>query len=312
MKLLHMGEVDARPQLSELVINWHITEVCNYQCQYCYAKWSKADKELIHDWSRTKQLLDEVYALFDPSNLSNPLRQRISWKTLRLNIAGGEPLLYRDKVLRILSYSRSKGIDTSIITNGSRLNSEFIEQLAPLISMLGLSIDCLDKDLNFQIGRADKHGQQLDLDTVAQLLERARVINPRLRLKINTVVNAINYKEDMHNLIRLLSPQRWKVFQMLPVVTNELSISNKDFQFFVEKHKSLGGVMSVEGNEDMSESYIMVDPHGRFFQNRIGNQGYQYSRPIESVGAASAFDELRLSAETYASRYRMISIKEAI
>lgn len=29
-----------RPLLSELVINWHITEACNYRCRYCYAHWT--------------------------------------------------------------------------------------------------------------------------------------------------------------------------------------------------------------------------------------------------------------------------------
>ena len=23
----------------ELVVNWHITEACNYKCDYCFAKW---------------------------------------------------------------------------------------------------------------------------------------------------------------------------------------------------------------------------------------------------------------------------------
>lgn len=312
MILLHEGEVGVRPHLSELVINWHITEICNYRCGYCYAKWNETDKEVLHDWGKTQHLLDDIFSFFSPTNILNPLRRKISWKTIRLNIAGGEPLLYRDKVLRILSYCRSNGVDASIITNGSRLSTEFVDQLAPLISMLGLSIDSLNKELNFKIGRAEKNGQQLDLDTVAQLLERARLINPSLRLKINTVVNSINYKEDMHKLILALVPQRWKVFRMLPVVTNDLSISLESFQMFIDKHRSFGEVMSIEGNEDMSESYIMIDPHGRFFQNRIGLQGYQYSRTIESAGAAKAFDELRLSAETYASRYRMIPIKEAI
>nr|WP_315468617.1 viperin family antiviral radical SAM protein [uncultured Undibacterium sp.] len=312
MTLLHMGEADARPHLSELVINWHITEVCNYRCSYCYAKWNDNSKELLHDWERTQRLLDEVFSFFSPDNSSNPLRSKITWGKLRLNLAGGEPLLYRDKLLRILSYSKLKGVDTSIITNGSRLDVEYLDQLAPHVSMLGLSIDSSNKERNIEIGRTDKIGNQLGLDSIADLFDRARKVNPGIRLKINTVINAINYNEDMHELIRSLAPQRWKVFRMLPVITNDLSISNADFQKFVEKHQSLSQVMSVEGNEEMSESYIMIDPHGRFFQNRIGHQGYQYSRPIESDGAARAFDELRLSAETYASRYRMIPIKETI
>lgn len=25
--------------MDELVVNWHITEACNYNCRYCFAKW---------------------------------------------------------------------------------------------------------------------------------------------------------------------------------------------------------------------------------------------------------------------------------
>ena len=57
-------------------------------------------------------------------------------------------------------------------------------------------------------------------------------------------------------------------------------------------------------NDDMSESYIMVDPLGRFFQNTAGQKGYHYSNPIDVIGAERAFIEWRFSAGTYAARYR--------
>ncbi|BBT07412.1 hypothetical protein WP7S18E06_29110 [Aeromonas hydrophila] len=45
----------------------------------------------------------------------------------------------------------------------------------------------------------------------------------------------------------------------------------------------------------MHESYLMVDPYGRFFQNTPllpAGQGYAYSRPILEVGAGMAFSEM--------------------
>ena len=70
MKNLHMGEASARPRVRELVINWHITEACNFSCRYCYAKWDGAEKELIHDWGRTQKLLNEIASFFAPSVVS--------------------------------------------------------------------------------------------------------------------------------------------------------------------------------------------------------------------------------------------------
>ncbi len=85
-----------RLQLSELVINWHVTEACNYHCRYCYAHWEKRGREIIHNHSASTRMLQELWQHFSPTNLDNPLRRHMDWKGVRLNLAGGEPLLYPD------------------------------------------------------------------------------------------------------------------------------------------------------------------------------------------------------------------------
>lgn len=53
---------------------------------------------------------------------------------------------------------------------------------------------------------------------VARSLAHAREIRARgLRLKLNTVVTALNWREDMSEFVRQVQPERWKVFQVLPV-----------------------------------------------------------------------------------------------
>lgn len=304
MMHLQRGEGIVRPHVSELVINWHITEACNYKCRYCYAKWDGAGRELLHDWNRVQNMLDEIQAFFHPRNASNPLRQRMSWSGIRLNLAGGEPLLYQDALLRVLDYTRSKGIAASIITNGSRFTDDLIDRLAPLVSMLGLSLDSASPTQNIGIGRVDSRGSLLDVDSTSEMLVRAKLRNPDLRLKVNTVVNALNHQEDMSSIIHALAPHRWKVLRMLQVVTNELAVSSDAFLAFVGRHDAFREVMCVEGNDDMRESYIMIDPLGRFFQNSSAQQGYQYSSPIDVIGAERAFSEWRFSVGGYASRYR--------
>lgn len=91
---------------------------------------------------------------------------------------------------------------------------------------------------------------------------------------------------------------------MLPVVTDDLAVSRAQFDAFIERHARHRDVMCVEDNEEMSESYLMVDPLGRFFQNTRGQQGYAYSRPINVIGARKAFEDWRFSVDSFASRYR--------
>jgi radical S-adenosyl methionine domain-containing protein 2 len=311
MKLHKTEEAYARPQLEALVINWHVTEVCNYSCRYCYAKWTSSGKELIHNFDNTRAMLVDVFQYFSPLNKKNPLRQYMDWKTLRLNLAGGEPLLYQEEVVRIMQSAKEIGFDTSLITNGSRLSNSLATDLAPCLSMLGLSLDSVDASTNRGIGRIDRHAGLLDIEGLPEVLAAARKINPTLRLKVNTVVNALNCDEDMSGLIHRLNPERWKVLRMLPIVTNDLAVSNVEFDDFVNRHNALGNVMCVEDNDEMGESYLMIDPHGRFFQNAVGQSGYRYSRTIREVGSEEAFSEISLSPAKFCARYAGVSVQEA-
>lgn len=292
---------------NELVINWHITEACNYRCRYCYAKWDKASnrRELIHDQSHSTKLLEELAAFFRPGNSRNPLSQALGWKSLRLNLAGGEPLLYHREVLHIAHEARRLGFSVSIITNASRLEHDRMGELAGLLSVLGISIDSADTLRNQQIGREDRQGHRLEPTALTQVIALGRQLNPALRLKINTVVNALNHREDMAPLLCTLAPEKWKVLRMLPSVTDELAVSSMQFNAFVRRHRSADLPLYVEDNTDMRESYIMIDPDGRFFQNSSTHRGYRYSLPILDIGAAAAFGHIQLSPTRYLQRYTL-------
>ncbi|PKG60661.1 hypothetical protein CXF63_06590 [Psychrobacter sp. Choline-3u-12] len=51
----------------ELVVNWHITEACNYKCSYCFAKWNRQKNEVMNDEAATIRLLDEISKLLTPA-----------------------------------------------------------------------------------------------------------------------------------------------------------------------------------------------------------------------------------------------------
>lgn len=286
--------------VSPIVINWHLTEACNYRCRYCYAKWQQPDgKELIRDPQATTALLGALYAGFAESAAARPPR---------LNFAGGEPLLHASQVAVAMEKARAIGFDVSLITNGSRLTTDMAERIAPHLTMLGISIDAATSVANERIGRLDRRGTHLDLAGLIDRISLMRRINPAMTLKINTVVNEANWQGNLIPLISGLAPARWKVLRMLPVVTDELALSDAQFRTFVDRHRALDDIMCVEDNDDMLQSYIMVDPHGRFFQNRTVGVGYDYSPPIIDVGALEAFNRMNWSAEKFASRYPRISI----
>ena len=294
--------------VDQFVVNWHLTEACNYSCRYCYSRWEKScgQKEIFRDERYSSELLRELYRFFSPENLDNPLRSCLKWNDLRLSLAGGEPLISPQQTLHIASEADALGFKVSLITNASQLSRVELKPLFGSLSVLGVSLDSVEAGTCRQIGRVDKAGKILSLDDFVSVIEEARSTNPNISLKINTVINRHNYHEDLTKAIERLRPNKWKVLKVLPVVTNELAVTEHEFQLFVERHRHFGSVMSVENNSAMTESYLMVDPLGRFFQNKPDiktGDSYSYSLPILQCGADAAFRQISFDIEKFAARY---------
>lgn len=298
----------SKPYVEDLVLNWHVTEACNYHCRYGYSTWQRQAGQLdvVRDEAASFALLQALWDFFRPDNMTNPLHQTLRWSKVRLSIAGGEALLYPRQVLAIARHARQLGMRVSLITNGSLLpQGDELTALAQQLDILGMSLDSFSTEHNLAIGRADSQQRSLTLPTVAERLTQVRAANPDIQLKINTVVNAVNVAENLLPALALLQPDRWKVLRMLPVLTPELAVSDAEFANFVKHHVAAGSCLSVEDNSDMLGSYVMIDPQGRFFQNgKIEPGSYFYSPVITPQNVQKAFASIPFSAERFASRYR--------
>jgi radical S-adenosyl methionine domain-containing protein 2 len=250
-------------------------------------------------------LLAELYCFFAPGNAGNPLRGMMRWKNVRLNLAGGEPLLHYRRLPDVIRRARALGFEVSLITNASRLTGEVVAALAPKLTWLGISIDSASARTNRAIGRTDRQGNLLGVEALAEALDAARAAHPQLKLKLNTVVNKLNEAEDLSPVITRLAPDKWKVLRMLPMVTDALTVSDEEFNGFVARQQQFAPILCAEDNHEMRDSYLMVDPDGRFFQNgeREMGQGYIYSPPILEVGAAKAFGAISFDPSRFCARY---------
>ncbi|MEB2352833.1 MAG: viperin family antiviral radical SAM protein [Burkholderiaceae bacterium] len=288
---------------SPIVINWHVTEACNYRCAYCYAHWDRPQgDETIRNPQATEALVRSIHEAFSTG---------ITPERLRLNFAGGEPLLFDKQVLAAMKFAAGLGFDSSLITNGSRLSRQVVSEFAPLLKVLGVSLDA-DGDLaNTAIGRADSRGRPSPVRLLPEMIAFARAVNPQLTIKINTVVNAINWHLDLSAMIERLNPDQWKVLRMLPSTTRHLEVTKEQFESFLKRHARFRSLMRIEDNDAMVESYVMVDPHGRFFQNGQRGFGYAYSPAILDVGARDAFRAVTWVADKFAARYESPAVDVA-
>jgi radical S-adenosyl methionine domain-containing protein 2 len=286
-----MNPTDSFPTRSPIpTVNFHCWKPCNMRCRHCFARFDDAG----HDNLPRAEMLEVV--------------QELARGFERINFVGGEPTLC-PWLIEALDLARAIGMRTSLVTNGWAMAKKpaLRDAILARVDGVGLSIDSRDPQANQSIGRVVGH-HALSIEEVDFL---AALVRERgLHLKINTVVQRANWNEDFGELLRHLRPDRWKVFQVLPVRGQNdedyasVAISDSQFADFLARHASLmhEGILAVpEDHEAMTGSYAMVDPGGYAYDNVDGT--HHYSRlPVHRCGWHEAFADVRLMAERFLAR----------
>jgi radical S-adenosyl methionine domain-containing protein 2 len=266
-----------------VAVNFHIWPKCNLACTFCYATFPQA--------RRTLPLADAL-SVIDKLTVAG---------ASKITFVGGEPTLY-PHLAEVVRHASENGLTTCIVSNGARLRS-VLERSASCIDWVGLSVDSADEAVQQALGRGKG-------DHVANSIEFGDLIRGLgIRLKLNTVVTALNWKDDMAWLVRRLQPDRWKAFQVLRVEDENagrvepLLISDAQFRAFADRHAHLAGEgfpLVAETNDDIRGSYVMIDPLGRFFSNEEGR--YRISQPILDVGVKTALEQSGWRSDKFLAR----------
>lgn len=260
-------ELGERTPSRPVSVNWHLWPWCNYGCTFCYAT-----------FPGIRSILPKEEAL-------KVLRLLKEAGCEKVTFAGGEPTLctYLPDLLRA---AKECGLVTMIVTNGTRITEEYLRRIAPWTDWIAISVDSAREDVEAALGRGVG-------DHVRVVREAARLVRAfGVRLKVNTVVTALTWEEDMHPLIRELGPERWKVFQALPIRGENDAfdgwVTDAQFRAFMGRHADLDPI--GEDNDAMTDSYVMLDPLGRFYQNAEGL--YTHSEPVLEVGVLTALGQV--------------------
>jgi radical S-adenosyl methionine domain-containing protein 2 len=274
-------------------INIHLTRRCNFGCHFCYAEFAECGANQV-----SPENLQSILAQIGERPSPNGRRRKI-------NFAGGEPFLYPD-LPTVIEFCKKRGLVTSVVTNGSRIDSGMIARLGESLDILGLSVDSGNLETNRKIGR---YGNRVFPHAEFYRRIATKVHEAGIRLKINTVVNRVNFHEDLGVLISALVPFRWKLFQVKEVIGQNdklfagLSISKSEFDQFVARNKMLvrpDTLVIAETADDMTASYAMIAPNGCFFDCSRGR--YHYSRPICDVGVLEAFQDVAFEPQKFHQR----------
>ncbi len=272
-------------------VNFHILNACNYNCGFCFAVFEDSAEYL----GKGQLPLEAQLAI---------VRQLAAAGVEKITFAGGEPTLSRN-LPEFLTEAKRLGLVTMVVTNGSRLD-HVGDRLYPHLDWLVLSVDSVVEETNLASGRAQR-GRSL---TPAELVAHAdKARRSGVRIKLNTVVHQMNLDESMVDFVVQLRPERWKVFQVLPVQDQNgariqhFRIDDEQFRAWLEHHaevRSFGVELVSEANEQMRGTYAMIDPAGRFYDSSSGR--HTYSEPILAVGIDEAFSQVTFARDAYLER----------
>ena len=292
-------------------INLHILEACNFKCRQCFSKFGTKKLLSVKDWEK---IVDNCIAGADVAEF---------------NIAGGEPMLYPELV-ELVQYIRDKGVKVSLITNGSLMDEEWIKSYAGMYETIGFSVDSLNDETNKKIGRCNRSGKTIPAGRIVELCGLIRKYAPGCRIKINTVVSALNKDEVMSDFIDEIAADRWKILRMKPFQYGSFSnldiqISDEEFERFVERNKEKDrekekkenrkedGTSAKAGIEtakrevvvepDMKASYVLIDSNGCLLDNAVDEMTPIVVCDCLREDFADGLRRLTLDREKYEARY---------
>ncbi len=274
-------------------VNFHLWEPCNMRCKFCFATFQDVKKTILPKGHLPKEESIQV------------VKELAGFGFEKITFVGGEPTLC-PWLSELILTAKQAGMTTMIVTNGSNLSDEFLKMNVGLLDWITISIDSLKEETNLKIGRAIVGRKAILIDDYKVLIDRIKKYN--YRLKINTVVCSENVSEDLTPIIEYSKPERWKIFQVLPIKGQndfqfeKFEISEVRFKKFIDSHQHLNSFTKIvpECNNDMTGSYAMVDPAGRFFDN--SNGVYNYSDPILKRGIQKSYSQINIDFDKFLER----------
>lgn len=291
----------------KIKVNLHILEACNFRCRHCFAKFGEKRMLPVEEW---KKIVDNCMA---------------SGAVSEFNIAGGEPMLYSG-MEELAKYIKEKEAKVSLITNGSRMDEEWVKRYAWMFSTIGFSVDSINADTNKKIGRCDKNGNGVSGEKIVMLCELIKKHAPGCRIKVNTVVSALNKDEDLSGFIASAGINRWKILRMKlfkygDFSNSDIEISDEKFNKFVKqnvgecpeenpgnknccrKYTGEAGTIEVVLEDSLKASYIFIDSNGCLLDNALDTVTHIAICDCKKEAFTDGLKRLTFDEDLYMSRY---------
>lgn len=214
-------------------VNIAITNVCNFNCRWCYAKSSARNSDFI------------------PLNIYKNILDILKKSGVRqVTLGGGEPLLHPD-FIAMAKMSADLGFITNVNTNAYFLDRKLIKILSQNdISQIAIDIESTDEAEHDNV-----RGKQGSFKRAIYAIEELANINSNVVIQTVLTKNNINSVLDVFRLAKEKNVLKYRVLDLLPVGRAE--------KLFSEVPKNLNRYMEIICNEAKNlkvKKIISYDP----------------------------------------------------
>lgn len=165
------GALHGTTQGSGPVVVWNSTRTCNLKCAHCYMDSDARKYEGELTTEEAKRFIDDLAAFRVPVLL----------------FSGGEPLI-RPDFFELAQYAISRGIRTTLSTNGTLITPDVAQRLKRIgVGYVGISLDGL-RDVNDRF-----RGKEGAFTAAMQGIENCVAVGQRVGLRFT--INRHNYEE---------------------------------------------------------------------------------------------------------------------
>ena len=104
----HLYEV--KNEYLPMIATWEITNVCNFNCKFCYINTLKKEKDIFYSYDKMKEVIDDL----------------VKKGLILVYLTGGEVFTHPD-FCKIYTYLKEKGVLIVLLTNLSLLDDKHVE-----------------------------------------------------------------------------------------------------------------------------------------------------------------------------------------
>lgn len=229
-------------------IDFRVTPECNMRCPFCFGP-------------RQTQIV----ALSSQIDFLKKLRKN---GVKNIVITGGEPTLFPE-IIPLLKALKSFDYHIVLLTNGVFWDLESIRNtILDCVSTLSLPLESADPEIHNQL----RIGFPNHFAQVKQVLESISTRNPRMQIRISSVVT----KKNLHHLQGTLdtlpfAPEVWKLYQLSACSHNspfyaKQSVSDEEFTNCIRELRSqyAGTATKIISayEHDRNRKYLFLEPDG--------------------------------------------------